>query len=70
MQAGSQVSWIISSILSGRQTSLQAQIAEEMEDSQRLLHISAGTGYHKERAGEWYAARFQVWGWQWKGVWG
>ena len=61
MQTGSQVSWSFSSITFNRQTSLQAQIAQEMEDSQRLLHIPAGTRYHKKGASKWYIDRFQAW---------
>ena len=64
MQAGNQVSWSCLSIISSKQTSLQAQIAQEIGDSQRLSYISVGTRFHKEGASEWYAARFRVWGWQ------
>ena len=49
-QVGSQVSWSFSSVTPGRQTSLQAQIAQEMEDSQRFSRIPAGTEYYKEEA--------------------
>ena len=65
MQARSQVSLSFLSITPSRQISLQVHITQEMEDSQRLLCIPAGTGYHKEKASKWYATEFWVWGWQW-----
>ena len=49
-QAENQVSQSFSSVISSRQASLQAQIAKDMEDLQRLSCIIAGIGYHKERA--------------------
>ena len=48
MQVKSQVFLSFSSIISSRQISLQAQITQEIEDSQRLLHILARTKYHKK----------------------
>ena len=59
---------VFSSVMPGRQTSLQAWIAQKMEDSWRLSYIAARTGYHKEGASEWYAA--EIWGWRRQKVWG
>ena len=65
---GSQVSWFFSSITPGRQTSLQAWIAQEIEDSRRLSYIAAETRYHKKGVNEWYAAG--IWGWKRQEIWG
>ena len=68
MQAKSQVSWSFSSIIPSRQTSLQAQITQEIEDSQRFSYIPAKIKYYKKKASEWYTAAFWVQSWQWWGV--
>ena len=49
LQVKSQVSWAFSNITPGRQTNLQAQIAQEIENSQRLSRIPAGIEYHKKK---------------------
>ena len=58
MQAENQVFWSFSSITPSRQISLQAQIAQEIEDLQYLLCILTETKYHEEGSSEWYAAGF------------
>ena len=52
MQAESQVFLFILSITPNRQTNLQAQIAQKMENSRCFSYILARIEYHEEGASE------------------
>ena len=52
LQVESQVSWSFLNIIPNKQTNLQAQIIQKMEDSQHLSCIPARTKYYKEGANE------------------